>query len=114
MIILKLYRDQARQVQLHFFPYLELLCEKNIRDALNQDEELNARMIYSVLNETRILFEKKLFGISNKLSFKFTDAQSIVLYKLLLVVPIHADNIWLHNLRQFITDHLHLQLSDPV
>lgn len=114
MIMLKLSRDQARNVQLHFFPYLDLLCEKNIRDAVTLDDQLNVRMISSILNEARRLFEKKLFGVSNRLKFLFTDAQSIVLYKLLLNLPLHPDQIWLCNLRQLIMDTLHVQLCDPI
>lgn len=114
MIILKLTRDQARSVQLNFFPYLSLLCEKNIRDTTNPDETLNARMIYCILNEIRKDVEKKLFNTAKKIKFKFSDAQAIVMYKLMIALPLQPDQIWLINLRQHIVNILHIELCEPI
>lgn len=114
MILLKLTRDQARSVQVNFFPYLSLLCEKNIADTTNPDETLNARMIYSILNEIRKDFEKKLFNTAKKIKFKLSDAQAVVMYKLMMSLPLQPDQIWLVNLRQHIVNILHIELCEPV
>jgi hypothetical protein len=110
----KLTRDQARSIQINFFPYLVAVCEMKLAHTYSDDELYNNKMIFCLLQEIRIQFEKKLSTVSNKLTFKFSDPQSIILYKLLMNIPIQSDHFWLINLRIFICDILHKQLSEPI
>lgn len=111
---IKLTRDQARSVQHHFFPYLVAVCEMKVEHPAGSEDLLNNKMIVCILQEIRVLFEKKLLTRSNKFLFRFSDAQGIIFYKLLMNLPIIADQFWLINLRLHICDVLHLQMCEPV
>jgi hypothetical protein len=114
MVPIKLERDEARAIQQYFFPYLVEVCRLKKRDAADQDETLTQIIIIDTFDQVCKLFEKKLSNISNVLHFKFTDAQAIVLYKLLMNMPIENQNVWLVNLRQLICNIFYNEILELI
>ena len=104
---LKIDRGQARSVQQRFFPYLVQLCDMRIRDTKNEQDLLIAKLVRSVLTDVQIKFDRKLIGFAERFTFKFTDSESIVLYKLLMLLPLDAKDVWLTQLRQYIIECLY-------
>lgn len=114
MMQIKLTRDQARAVQRNFLNYLGQVAEMKVLDsAKNIDENLNCRVIRSLMRDIAKKYEKKLLTAANTLRFNFTDAEGITLYKMLMAVPVPADQFWYCNLRTHICDTLHRQISEP-
>lgn len=115
IIRLTLTRGQARSASDYFFPYLEELCALKIRDsASNIDENLSARIVNELLEDCMRKFAIRLLGPAQKYNFKFTLAEGIALYKLMMQLPLDTNQVWLCNIRQLITDTLHSQLVNPV
>jgi len=111
-IVLQLTRDQARTVQLHYFSYLQMLCESKIRDAGKDWEQiLNCRAIQSLFFAVKMQFDKKLSSAADKFKFKLSYAEGLTLYRLLMALPIKGHEIYLINLRQSITDIIFKQLT---
>ncbi len=111
---IKLTRDQTRGVQLHFFPYLVAVCEMKVEHNAGNEDLLNNKMLICLLHEIKRIFERKLLSLPNKFTFKFSDDQGIVFYKLLMNIPLPADRFWLVNLRDHICDTLHKQMCEPI
>jgi hypothetical protein len=112
-MIVKLDRDQARCIQQNFFPYMELLVQNRI-DHSSIDQTLNCRLINSIFQEVKLVIDKKLVTTGNQFTIKFSIAQSIVFYQLLMELPINSKEIFLINFRFWICDHLNRWLSEPV
>ena len=124
MILLKLYRDQAREVRDHFFPYLLLVCETRIEDGKEREslmitqetrweaitEKLIGRMMYSLVDSLKVRFDKKLLTDQNRLTIKMPDSEAICFYQLLMNMPLSPDWWFMINLRREITDYLSGQL----
>lgn len=110
-IVIDLTRDQARTVQLQYFPYLEKLCATKIRDAgRDWDQILNCRAVQSLFFSVKMQIDKKLVGPADKFKFKFSYAEGLTFYKLLMGLPIKGEETYLINLRQFISDIIFKQL----
>ncbi len=111
-IVVSLTRDQARTVQLQYFPYLEKLCGSKIRDAGRDWEQiLNCRAVQSLFFSVKMQIDKKLIGTADKFKFKFSYAEGLTFYRLLMGLPIKGEEIYLINLRQSITDIIFKQLT---
>lgn len=110
-IIIKLERDQARTVQQKFFPYCEQFCISKRNIAVTEDERLMYMILASVFNQVQKQFNKKLAGDGLRFRLKFSNAEGITLYKLLIAFPIKSDQVYMINLRQRITDSIHKQLA---
>lgn len=113
MIKLKIHRDNAREVQQHFFPYLHELCELKMREAVNAkdgDGKLVARMMLCLVVGLSTKFDKKLLTEYINFTVKITDAEAICFYQLLMNFPISEKWVSMIMLRQQITDFLHGQL----
>lgn len=116
MIRLKIHRDNAREVQESFFPYLQELCELKMRDAAavkDNDAKLVARMMLCLTVELRLKFDKKLLTQMINFTLKITDSEAICFYKLLMAFPISEKWVHMIMLRQQITDFLHAELCLP-
>lgn len=111
LIKVTLNRDQARAVQRTFCPFLERYCESKILNAVSEDEQLIYKIIRCLFLDIYKKICKKLLTDQYMLGFKFSEAEAIALYKLLIAFPIKADDVWLINLRQRITDSIHNQLT---
>lgn len=112
-ILIPLQRDQARAVQQNFCPYLERYCETKIRTAVSEDERLIYMIIRSLFLDVYKMICKKLLTDAKHFKFKLTEAEAIAMYKLLIALPIQADQFWYCNLRQTIIDIIHSQLQQP-
>lgn len=113
LIVVKLDRDQARTVQQTFCPYLERYCESKILNAVTEDEQLIYKIIRCIFLDIYKMLCKKLLTDPHVFKLKFSEAEAITLYKLLIAFPIKSENVWMLNLRQLITDSIHNQLSQP-
>lgn len=124
MIALKIFRDKAREVQLHFFPYLIMVCETRIEEGAEREklmitpetkwdaitEKLIGRMMYSLIDSLKKKFDKKLLTDQNTFTIKMMDAEAICFYQLLMNMPIDINWVYAVNLRHEITDYLSGQL----
>lgn len=113
MIGLKLYRDQAREIQQHFFPYLVMVCETKMNEAdevKDNDGKMVARMMLCLTVELQRKFDKKLLTDHNRFTIKMTDAEAICYYQLLMNFPLDPQWVYMVVLRQKITDFLHDEL----
>jgi len=114
MMQIKLTRDEARTVRERWLNYIIQVADMKVRDTKNNiDENLNARVIKSVVEDLKKKYDKKLLNNGNRMYFKFNDAEGIVLYKFLMQIPVPADQYWFFLLRNKITDSLHKQISEP-
>lgn len=114
-ITLKLDRSQLAAVDEYFLPYLEMQVTTWMRDCEHDvNAHLNACVISCIHQELVQILRHRLTGPANRFQFKFSTAQAITLYKLLMCLPINYSQVWLINLRQLITDTLHQQLLKTV
>lgn len=114
MVSIKLYRDDARLLQMGFFPFLTRLCySKVISTKHDSDEQLLAIAIRSVFIIVERKFALKLAGVSNKFKFSFSDHEAVILYRLLMAYPIPMQEVYMNVLRQKVTNMLFEQLGVP-
>jgi len=108
----KLYRDEARAIQI-FFNYWYLLCDSKANHPDNAGVETQQMMwmlLASVLCQVEKKFNKRLSGFANRFFFSFTTSEAITLYTFLLSHPISSEQVWLSQLRQTTVDILHKQV----
>lgn len=124
MILLKITRDEAREVQRFFFPYLLERCLLKMRDAVLHRqvnmEEANSqllvhRMMHSLITGIKKKFDRKLLTIANVFTINHTDAEAIAMYQLLMIMPLDGKQPFQCMLRQricnFYFDELCLDLK---
>jgi len=115
MMILRTDRQDARSMQQYFFPFLTEYCKTNILNAGNDlEKKLIAKMITGVFDLVKERVDKKLCTHSENFKLKFTDAEGIVLYKLLTVLPLPDQQFYLIQLRQNTINHFHKLICEPV
>ena len=99
MVAMKISRDEAREVQRFFFPYLQQRCLLKMREALMKrqadmeeatKELLVHRMMLSLVKDVNKKFDRKLLTIANTFTIKHTDAEAIAMYQLLMIMPISS------------------------
>lgn len=114
MMILKTDRQDARSMQQYFFPYLTEFCKTSILNAGSDTEKkLTAKMIASIFELVKQRVDKKLCTHSENFKLKFSDAEGIVLYKLLSSLPLPDQQFYLIQLRQNTINHFHKLISEP-
>jgi hypothetical protein len=110
MIRLKLDRDQTRTLQT-WFDYWHIVCNSKIA---HPDNVENAKQLWKIFNCILQQIEKKiaskLNGKANRFNFSFTSAEAIVLEEFCKKTPIDASKFYLINLRQYVIDHLDIQI----
>jgi hypothetical protein len=111
MITLQVTRSEVQTVTGYFFSYIDLYKITRLKNVEHYDklseEYLSAVVINSLITELEELFKKKLATTRGWImTFRFSDAHGIVLYKTLLALPIPRDqeyldiirNHWIHKL----------------
>ncbi|MFL5786728.1 MAG: hypothetical protein ACJ748_01635 [Flavisolibacter sp.] len=104
MIELRTTRHYTEAVRNHFFPYINLFKQTRLNNlaykSLASEEYLSAIVINCLLKEIEDLLIRKLVTTKGyKLTFKFTPAQGVVLYKTLLALPIPSNQEYLNVIR---------------
>lgn len=102
MITLNTSRHYAEAAMLHFFPFLNLQKQTRLNDvahlSIASKEYLQVVVINCLLDEVEALFKKKLVNTTGaRVTLKFTDAQGVLFYQVLLHLPIDEDKIY-HNM----------------
>lgn len=111
MATIKLTRDQARLVSKNWMPYMIMFAESKLRSNSSKDVAfLNCKIMLSLLQEIDIMFQRKLLGSSNNLSFKLSDAQASIFYFYLMIHPIASIDVYAYNFRQQLCNALHKDL----
>ncbi len=105
MIILHTHRQYAQVAHDSIFPYIKLLQQSHANNVSQHSrvsgEWLTVKLINSLLDEIKILLQKKLVNTSSRtVKIKLTDAAAIALYKTFLIIPIDENNYYLHLIRQ--------------
>ena len=104
MITIKCSRQEAEVILQHFFPVINLYKQTRLNNVSHMDrlseQYLGAVIINSLLEETERIFRNKVYSSAiKKFTFNFTDAQAVVLYKSLMVLPIDSAKIYFVVLR---------------
>lgn len=113
MVRFKLSRDQAREIEEKFFPYMMLAEKMKLRDArMHEYEFFITKMKISLLHDIIITFKRKLLTDQKKFLFKFPDHHGICLYQLLIKQPVDSTRVYDVWLRQNLMNVLHKQLLE--
>lgn len=104
MIILATKRQYAEYANVQMFNYINLYKITQLKNVEGADktstEYLAARLIVSLLDEVELLLKKKLINTTKKnISIKMSDAAGIALYKMLLRLPVAADEWYFNHVR---------------
>ncbi len=115
MIRLPLQRDDARELEKKFIPYLQRLCEMK-EDTSGHDMALylSGVIIHCHLLEVKKILEKKLKGTAALLSLKLTRAQGSSFYQLLMNFPIESNRYYQLKLRADVCELLLTAIQKPV
>lgn len=111
MKILKINRQWLEDLCGYFLPFMTQMLDSKVQTFRGSDTEAFYRVCSSVMNDLEKLLIKKYLAESNKFKIKLTEAQAILLLKLMLQFPIPADHFWRINLRNNIVDQLDRQLA---
>lgn len=119
MILLRITRDESREMQRFFFPYLQERCLMKMREAIMRrqvdlqeanKELLVHRMMHSLVADVKKKFDRKLLTIANAFTIKHSDAEAIGMYQLLMIMPISSRQPFQLMLRQRLCDFFYDQL----
>lgn len=104
MILLHTYRQDLETVRNYFFPYIKLWKQtnlNNIRDTNVQGGEfLSVVAINCLIDEIILLIEKKLINtVSQSQKIKLSDAQGVIFYRILIALPLPAEQFYFNVLR---------------
>ncbi len=113
MITLKIERDDTRMLQENFFPYLSMLVNSKIKAATGSDDLLNWKIIRSLFTDIKKKVTRKLLTEAKRFTFKFSDAEGITVFQLLMVMPVTVEEIYMQLLRTRVCDTLHKQMNEP-
>lgn len=98
MIKFKIDRDQARLIQQDFFPFMERWLATQFDNARGKKEERwSVLIVHDLLLEVMQQFNKRLSSAQQRFTIRFNNAQAVILYRLLIILPISAEKHY-HNL----------------
>lgn len=105
MIIIRATRSEAETITGDFFRMINMYKRTRMENVKHLDrtseEYLSALVINCLLTEIESLFQKKLKDLSRrKISVRLTDAQCVVLFKSLKVLPIDPNQVYYTLLRR--------------
>lgn len=112
MITLKLTRDEARTIDHYFFSYLDRLIFtfKPIGVKEKEEEILSNIFLKDIFTQIDKIIKRKLISSSAKFKIKLTNSQAVVLYRILMLLPLDPNDIYLINLRNSTINYLHKEL----
>lgn len=99
MITINIQRNFAEYTRDQIFNYINLWKNTQLQNVAHlqksSGEYLTVRLINSLLQNVEYAFKRKLFlTAGKKVKISLNDAEGIALYKILLITPIDAKNIW--------------------
>lgn len=115
MIELKTNRQDLETVRKHFFPFIELLQQTRLNNVAHvstqSDEYLNCLAINCITDEIFEAVDKKLLkGSADTLKLKLSEAQAIVFFRLLILLPIPPAEFYMQKLRTDLIEQLDSEL----
>lgn len=115
MVFIKTNRQDLETVGIYFIPFIKEWKQtnlNNIKDSnMHGGEFLLAVAINCIVDENLLLIKKKLINTSStNQKIKLTDAQAVVLYRLLIILPIPAVEFYFNKLRNEWIEQLDRQL----
>ena len=111
VIKLKTTRDDAREIEQHFFPYIIAVCKMKTRQSHTAQEKMNTRTVTCIAQQVKTKYEKKLNSKANSFTIRFTDAEACTFYQLLLNFPVSDRRPAMVVLRQRIVNYLFEELN---
>lgn len=103
MIVLNLDRQDLESVRNHFFPYITLLQQTKLNNvahcSIQSDEYLTTLAVNALIDEIKDVVEKKYQKPSEKTKLKFSDAQAILFFRLLILLEIPHTEFYFCKLR---------------
>lgn len=99
MILLRTPRNYAQCVVQKFFPYFNLQKQTRLNNiahlSIQSQEYLALVVVNCLLSEIEEIIEKKLINTkSENITLKLSDAQGVLLYKILLAHPIDEREVY--------------------
>ena len=110
MHILKINRQCLEDLCGFFLPVMMEMLEARMRIEKGTEYEYFIRVSLSVMQAVEKMLMRKYLTESFNFKIKFSEAEAIILMKLLLQFPLPADHFWRQNLRNNIVEQLHKQL----
>jgi|CXWL01.1.fsa_nt_gi hypothetical protein len=103
MIPLSTSRQDLEAARDYFIPFIKMWKGTNLNNLSNTSsqsaEYLFAIAVNCLIDEAVLLMQKKVLSSSDKIKLKFSDAQAVVFYRMLIVLPVPAEQFYLNKLR---------------
>ena len=110
MIKIKIDLQQLEDLTNFFIPLMIRGLESRIAENKGNDFEMLYRVSLSVLKDVHRIFRQKELTVARTFKITLTEAQALILMKLLLQFPLRPDDYWRLNLRNHIVELLDRQL----
>jgi hypothetical protein len=105
-----LTRQYLEDICSYFMPYMISVLESRLRINRQTEQELDAIICLSVLEDLDVMFQRKTLTRQQKFTIKLKKAEAVILMKLMMTFPIYDQEFWRLNLRNNIVEQLHKQL----
>jgi len=110
MKTLKINRQHLEDLCGYFLPVMMQMLDARALIERGTEYEYLLRIGVSVMKDVEKKLMKKYLTESFKFKIKFSEAEAIILMKLLLQFPLSSVDFWRLNLRNNIVEQLHKQL----
>lgn len=115
MITLRTGRQGLEAARLYFFPFMRQWKLTHLANLANRSpqsgEYLLAVAANCLIDEVILIAEKKIINTTGKAAkLKLTDAQGIVFFRMLIILPLPPSEVYLNNLRNHWIEQIDLQL----
>lgn len=117
MLSLSTYRQDLEAAEKYFFPFIIEWKQTNLNNLTDSNMQggpfLFAVAVNCLIDEVILMMRKKLINTSSQqFKLKFTDAQGVIFYRSLLILPIPAQQFYLNKVRNEWIEQLDRQLID--
>ena len=106
-----LTRQYLEDLCRHFLPYMIRVLEARLRSSRHTDQESQAIVCLSVLEDLELMFQRKTLTVQKKFTIKLKKAEAVILMELMKQFPLMEKDFWRMNLRNYIIDQLYQQLQ---
>jgi len=115
MILLKITRQDLVTAKSYFAPFMlqwRTTNFKNVSHLSTQDSAfLSAIAVNCIIDDLLAYFADRLFNTSNdNIKLKLSDANAVILYRMLLIIPIPVAEVYLNTIRNEWIGSIHQQL----
>lgn len=103
--------DCLNPILLNYLPMLQKTLMNNVSHCTKiSSEYLNTRVMVSIVEELEYYFQRKQFTKAQKFKLDFTEAEGIYLFKIIMDLPISAENIYTDRIRNLWLEQLNQQI----